>query len=150
MELKVINVKKQPEYKALAINYFAKNWGNKIIYQDCIDNSLKTENQLPVWYLLMDENKIVGSVGLITNDFISRMDLWPWLCALYIEEDYRGLNLSAQLIQQLKIDCAEMGFKNLYLATDHIGLYEKHGFNFLANGHHPWGETSRIYEIKIK
>jgi len=145
----IINIRKQPEYKDLAIQYNAKNWGNMAIYQDCINNSLETDNPLPVWYLLMDNEKIVGSVGLITNDFISRMDLWPWLCALYVEEDYRGQNLSQLLIEQLKLDCRAMGFENLYLATDHVGFYEKHGFNYLADGYHPWGDVSRIYEIRV-
>ncbi|MCL2559873.1 MAG: GNAT family N-acetyltransferase [Turicibacter sp.] len=152
MELNVINVRKQPEYKEQAIAYFQKRWGNrsnKKVYEDCILNSIVTDNPLPVWYLLMDADNIIGCVGLITNDFISRMDLWPWLCALFVEKKYRGQNLSALLIEQLKIDCAEAGFESLYLATDHIGLYEKHGFDYIADGYHPWGDVSRIYEIKV-
>jgi len=147
--MRVINVRKQPEYKDLAIDYFTKNWGMRVIYEDSINTCLTAQNPLPVWYLLLDGDKIVGGVGLITNDFISRMDLWPWLCALYIEEDYRGQNLSARLIEQLKVDCAKMGFETFYLATDHVGFYEKHGFKYIADGHHPWGETSRIYEIEV-
>ena len=148
--MKIINVRKQPEFLPQAIAYFAKSWGNKPIYQDCITHSLSTPNPLPVWYLLIDDSgeeaTIAGGVGLITNDFISRMDLWPWLCALRIEENYRGQNLSALLIAQLKADVAAMGFPNLYLATDHVGFYEKHGFEYIGDGYHPWGDVSRIYK----
>lgn len=147
--MKIINIRKHPEYQDLAIQYNTRNWGNEHIYKDCITNSLSTNTPLPVWYLLMDSDKIIGSVGLITNDFISRMDLWPWLCALYVEEDYRGQNLSAKLIEQLKIDVNQMGFEKLYLATGHVGFYEKHGFTYIADGYHPWGDVSRIYEIDV-
>ena len=147
--MRVINLRTNPEYTEQAIAYFAKNWGNKMIYEDCINNSLTTASPLPQWYLLMDNEQIVGGVGLITNDFISRMDLWPWLCALYIEEEYRGQNLAKLLIDQLKIDVRELGFASLYLATDHQNFYEKHGFTYLADGYHPWGDVSRIYECEV-
>ena len=147
--MKVINIKNQPEYAPEAIQYFAKRWNNERIYEDCINNSLTTDSLLPVWYLLIDGEQIVGCAGLITNDFISRMDLWPWLCALYIEESYRGQNLASLLIEQMKKDVKELGFPSLYLATDHVGFYEKHGFKYLADGYHPWGDVSRIYEFKV-
>ena len=147
--MNVINIRKQPEYAEQAIAYFAKRWGNQRIYEDCIVNSLATTSPFPVWYLLMDGKQIVGGVGLITNDFISRMDLWPWLCALYIEEEYRGQNLAELLIDELKNDTLKLGFQSLYLATDHIGYYEKFGFEYIADGYHPWGDVSRIYEFKV-
>jgi len=150
--MNVINVRKQSEYAEHAIQYFQKTWANRKnmkVYEDCINNSLTTDNPLPVWYLLMDGKQIVGCVGLITNDFISRMDLWPWLCALYIEKKYRGQNLAKLLIDQLKIDVKELGFESLYLATDHIDYYEKFGFEYIADGYHPWGDVSRVYEFKV-
>lgn len=149
MDFKVINVRRRPEYKDLAVDYFERHWGNRAIYEDCISHSFAVENPLPVWYLLMAGDEIIGCAGLITNDFISRMDLLPWLCALYVDEGYRGQNLSAMLIEQVKMDCAAMGFKRFYLATDHVGFYEKHGFVYLADGYHPWGESSRIYEREL-
>ena len=30
------------------------------------------------------------------------------------------------------------------------GNYEKYGFEFLAMGYHPWGESSRIYKTQIR
>ncbi|MDR2833577.1 MAG: GNAT family N-acetyltransferase [Streptococcaceae bacterium] len=149
--MNIINVKNNPEYLEQAINYFQEKWAGPTtmnLYEDCIKHSLN-QNAVPNWYLLLDGKKIIGCVGLITNDFISRMDLFPWLVALFIEEEYRGKRLSEKLIEKVKEDVLKGGYENLYLATDHIGFYEKFGFTYKANGYHPWGEVSRIYEIKV-
>jgi len=148
----VMNIRKTPEYLEQGIAYIQSKWGNrrnKKVYEDCITKSIDAKNPLPVWYLLMDSDKIIGCAGLVTNDFISRMDLWPWLCALFVEKKYRGQNLGRLLISQIKEDVANMEFDKLYLSTDHKGYYEKYGFTYIGDGYHPWGDSSRIYACEV-
>ena len=149
--MKIISVREHPEYKAIAINYFQKSWPSvlPIIYEDCITHSIDARNSLPQWYLLEKRGEVIGCAGLISNDFISRGDLYPWVCAIFIEEKHRGNAYSALLIDKAKIDAKEAGFENLYLCTDHIGFYEKYGFEYIGQGYHPWGEESRIYELEL-
>lgn len=147
--MQIINLRERPEYAQRGIQYFQEKWAteeNKIMYEDAVLRSLKTENPLPIWYLMEAEGQIIGCAGLITNDFISAADLWPWLCALYIEEDRRGKNLGKELIFQIRKDSLKAGFPSLYLCTHHIGFYEKYGFCYIGDGYHPWGESTRIYE----
>ncbi|MCL2873572.1 MAG: GNAT family N-acetyltransferase [Defluviitaleaceae bacterium] len=149
----IINIRQNPKYKEKAIAYIQSKWGNrrnKKVYEDCIMHSIDAKIPLSIWYLLLDSETIIGCAGLITNDFISRMDLHPWLCALYIEKKYRGQNLGNLLISQIKNDTAEMKLDKLYLCTDHIGYYEKYGFAYIGDGYHPWGESSRIYECDVR
>lgn len=151
--MKIISVRENPEIKEKAINYFQEKWANEssmMVYEDCILNCIDTESPLPHWYLLMnDVGTIVGCAGLITNDFISRMDLYPWICALYIEENYRGNGYGSLLLEKAKEDTKKGGFSHLYLCSDHIGYYEKYGFTYEGTGYHPWGESSRIYKSEI-
>ncbi len=150
--MKVICVSNHPEYLAAAITFIQDKWASpesNMIYEDCIIHSLTTKNPLPRWYLLLKEDKIIGCAGLITNDFISRMDLYPWLCALYIEEHERHHAYSSLLIDRIKTEANQLGFNSIYLCTDHIGYYEKYGFHYLGIGYHPWGESSRIYESHL-
>lgn len=150
--MEIISIRQNPEYKDQAVKYFQSKWATEqslMVYEDCISNFITASNPLPQWYLLMNQGSIIGCAGLITNDFISRMDLYPWFCALYIEESYRGNGYGSLLIERAKEDTKTFGFSHLYLCTDHIGYYEKYGFSYLGVGYHPWGESSRIYSIAV-
>lgn len=149
--MRIISIRENPEYKEKAINYFSSKWSvPRIIYEDSIGHAIDSPNALPQWYLLEKEGQIIGSCGLITNDFISRMDLYPWACGLFIEPEYRGSALGSLLLERAKKDSRKAGFKFMYLSTDHIGYYEKYGFRYIGQGYHPWGEESRIYEISLE
>lgn len=149
--MNIVSIRKSPKYVDRAIQYFQSTWKSILpeIYQDCITNCIDAKQALPQWYLLINNDSIIGCAGLITNDFISRMDLYPWVCAVYIDEKYRGNNYASLLIDQAKADTTEAGFDHLYIATDHIGYYEKFGFNYIGIGYHPWKEESRIYELGL-
>jgi len=143
----IISVREQPDLARQAIAYVQSKWPQvlPIIYEDCISHCLEAPAPLPQWYLLRLDGEIIGCSGLITNDFISRIDLYPWICALYIEEKRRGWAYGALLLEKSRQDCARFGFTSIYLATEHVGYYEKYGFRYIAQGYHPWGEESRIY-----
>jgi N-acetylglutamate synthase-like GNAT family acetyltransferase len=149
--MRIISVRQNPEYKEKAIKYLQESWPqvSPVIYEDCITNSIGAIQFLPQWYLLEKDGGIIGCAGLITNDFISRMDLYPWVCALFIDEKQRGNSYGSLLLEQAKKDSKEAGFKHLNLSTDHIGYYEKYGFDYIGQGYHPWEEESRIYQTEL-
>ncbi|MCR9012973.1 GNAT family N-acetyltransferase [Gabonibacter chumensis] len=151
VRLKILSVKEYPEIKDNAIEYISSKWSSvsRIIYDDCISHCMTTSAALPQWYILVKEDEWIGCAGLITNDFISRMDLYPWLCSLYIEECHRGHSYGRLLIERAIQDTKNTGFQNLYLSTEHVGYYEKYGFKYLGIGYHPWDEESRIYGITL-
>lgn len=146
--MRLISVREEPAYAERAIAYLHQNWPDvpRIVYADCVTHSVSAAAPLPQWYLLEEDGMLIGCAGLITNDFISRMDLYPWLCAVYIDEAHRGKRLSLMLIERAMADARSAGFQQLYLSTDHIGLYERFGFSYIGDGHHPWEASSRIYQ----
>lgn len=150
--MRVISIRHEPEYKEHAVEYIYEKWGdgNRQLYVDSIFGCIGSRNPIPHWYLLEDGNRIVGCAGLVEHDFIDRVDLSPWLCALYIEKDKRGKSLSKLLIDQVKRDARHTGFEKVYLCTEHVGFYEKFGFQYIGEGKYPDGDPSRIYEAEIE
>ena len=151
--MKIISVRDNPKSYQTFVDYFAKYWASektKPVYQDCIENTINTPSTLPQWYLLVDAlDSIIGGVGLVTNDFISRMDLFPWLCALHIEEQHRNQGYGSLLIKHVCAEAKKLGFEKLYLSTDLTGYYERHDFSNIGLGYHPWGSSSKIYEKSL-
>ena len=147
MNISIIAVREHPEYLDRAVDYFSSKWGvARSIYQDCIFNSLTTDSPLPRWYLMVKNDEIIGSYGLIVNDFISRQDLWPWLCAVYIEENERGRALGSHLLEHGRKETAKLGFPAVYLSTDHIGFYEKYDWQYIGQGYAVGGDETRMYK----
>ena len=144
----MISVRQAPELAPRAIAYFQRHWATAetlMMYEDDITRSLGAANPLPQWYLLMENDQILGCAGLIINDFISRGELYPWLCALYVEETQRGRGYGAKLIEHVAAETRRLGFPQLHLCTDLEGYYERSGFVYKGLGYHPWGEASRVY-----
>ena len=90
--MQIVSVRDEPAIRLDAIRYFQQQWASAdtmMMYDDAITRCIGAEN-LPQWYVLRDGARLVGCAGLITNDFISRGELYPWLCALHVEQDLRG------------------------------------------------------------
>lgn len=134
-DLFVVAVQDRPGIAEQVADYLAAAWPEtgRVLYADSVAHSLDA-GRLPVWYLLFWGDKAIGCAGLVANDFNSRQDLTPWLCALHVDAAHRGHNHAALLIQRAKQDAAAIGFPALYLSTDHKNYYERFGFAYLATG----------------
>jgi RimJ/RimL family protein N-acetyltransferase len=147
--VRILALRDAPERLEEAAEYFSTKWGiARIVYEDSIAHSFAdtTDSPLPRWYLLLKGERVIGSYGLISNDFTSRSDIWPWLCALYIEPEERGHAYGALLLAHGRSEAARLGFPKVYLATDHGGYYEKYGWRFLGTCYGSGGEPARLYE----
>ncbi len=88
---------------------------------------------------------------MITNDFISRYDLYPWVACLYVNKDCRG-NQFGSLLLDLAVQCTgNLGFHKVYLTTDLDGYYEKYRWTRMEDGIDLFsGKPSRIDYKKFK
>ena len=102
---------------------------------------------MPQGYVtLSPAGEIVAGVGLIPQDFHDRPDLTPNLCALFVEEAWRGQGLARALLDLARREAGAAGIPRLYLVTDHTAFYEKCGWTYLTQARDTeTGEPIRVY-----
>ena len=121
-----------PDLKEYAADWFHTKWGvPKEAYLDCMDAYLRGKTELG-WYLCLEEDRIVGGMGVVENDFHNRKDLSPNICAVYTEEAYRNQGIAGNLLNMTVNDLSQKGITPVYLVTDHVGFYERYGWEFLC------------------
>ena len=145
-EYKYISLREKPELGDKAAEWFHSKWGvPKEAYLACINDYLdkKTENG---WYLCLNEDEIIGGLGVIENDFHDRKDLSPNVCAVYTDENYRGQGIAGRLLDLVVSDMKSKNITPIYLVTDHTGFYERYGWEFycMAQGDDE-PEMTRLY-----
>lgn len=127
-----ITLREKPELMDKATAWFNSKWGvPKEAYLECMEAYLKHETKLG-WFLCLDGDQIVGGLGVIENDFHDRPDLTPNVCAVYTEESHRCQGIAGKLLNLAVEDLRAKGISPAYLVTDHIGFYERYGWEFLC------------------
>lgn len=129
-----------------AAAWFHGKWGVPTeAYLACMSAYLDGQTEYG-WYLCLDGEKIVGGLGVIENDFHNRKDLSPNICAVYTEKNCRGQGIAGHLLCMTVEDLREQGITPVYLLTNHVGFYERYGWEFLcmAQGDGE-AELSRMY-----
>jgi len=144
----IINVTDyQPGIKAAA-TYIHGIWGraeNFDFYLDAIVHSSITPTALPRFYLMLEDEQAVGCYALLTNDLVSRQDLWPWLACLWVDPSRRGRKLGGLLLEHGRSEARRLGYPKLYLTTDHDGYYERYGWTRMEDAFNLFGERGRVY-----
>ena len=127
-----VSLREKSEIKDLAAEWFHSKWGVPTeAYLECMDAYLRGETEYG-WYLCLSGDEIVGGMGVIENDLHDRKDLSPNVCAVFTEEGHRGRGIAGNLLNMVVNDMRSKGISPLYLITDHIGFYEKYGWEFLC------------------
>lgn len=96
-------------------------------------------------YMLVENKKIISFATLTTRDCIADEKMHPWIGYVFTYPNFRGHRYSQYLIDYLLKVAKTKGNTSVYLATEHIGLYEKYGFLYLENRIDIWGDENRIY-----
>ncbi len=144
-----------------AAEWFSSKWGisDEVYKESMYQTAIDKDAAIPQWYIAWKDGdingknylggKIVGGLGVIENDFHDRPDLTPNVCAVYVEPEYRGQGIAGELLSFACRDMKLKGIDTLYLVTDHVGFYERYGWEYYCEVTGSDGNKTRMYRRDI-
>ena len=99
--------------------------------------------------LLTNGDALVSYCTYAKLDDIQPTNLSPWMGFVYTFPAYRGYRYIGWLFEEVERLAKEEGVSEVYISTNHIGLYEKYGCEYRTELLDLEGEPSRIYVKKI-
>ena len=147
--MRLVKLREEPGLRATMARWFHEKWGiPREAYEESMEECLIGRTAVPQWYLLMEGKIVMAGAGVIENDFHDRPDLRPNLCAVFVEPPFRGRGLARTLLNDVRKDMGKLGEERLYLVTDHVGFYERCGWEFFTTVTDSEGKQSRMYTAK--
>ena len=139
------------EFKEKVIEWLNDEFGgenSREFYKGIINNSLR-DKYLPITFVVIENNELVGTVGVWRGDLLSRQDLYPWISALVVHKNYRNKGIGKVLQQYALNYCSSLNFKEAYLYTDIENYYEKSGWKIIDEGYEYSGEKVKIFKYEL-
>ncbi len=131
--MEIIAIREHGEWIEEASVWFHTKWQIPAEeYKKSMQECLARTDSIPQWYIVVEQNRIIGGIGVIGNDFHERTDLSPNICALYVEESCRCNGIAGQLLHYVCDDMHSFGIDTLYLVTERTRFYERYGWEFLC------------------
>lgn len=99
--------------------------------------------------MLADGNNLVSFCTLAKYDDVQPTDLTPWIGWIYTFPKYRGKHLAGELLTHAEKLAKDNGATHTHISTNHVGLYEKYGYEFFTEAKDVEGEDTRVYRKKL-
>ena len=99
--------------------------------------------------MLVDDMELISFCTFAEKDDIQPTELTPWIGFVYTFPQYRGKRYMGELLKRAEELANADGIKNIYISTNHIGLYEKYGYEFFEMMKDIEGEDSRVYVRRL-
>ena len=99
--------------------------------------------------LLTDHDELISFCTYAQKDDIQPTELAPWMGFVYTFPEHRGHRYAGLLFEEIERLAKEENISEVYISTNHTGLYEKYGCEYKTQMNDMDGEPSRIYVKKI-
>lgn len=99
--------------------------------------------------LLIDGDELISYCTYAQKDDIQPTELTPWMGFVYTFPEHRGHHYVELLFKEIERLAQEEQVSQVYISTNHVGLYEKYGCEFLTEMNDLEGNPSRVYVKKF-
>lgn len=100
--------------------------------------------------LLVDGDALISYCTYAKTDDIQPTDLTPWVGFVYTFPQYRGHRFVGLLFEEADRLARKEHVQEIFISTNHTGLYEKYGCTFKMLAKDWEGAWSRIYVRKVQ
>lgn len=112
------------EWVPVIAGWFYEQWYdlyvNKSMTLKDVENSIADRcncDKIPLVLVAIDDDKVIGTIGLKQHDMDTRKDLSPWLAGLYVATEHRCNGVGSLLIEALIEKARALDISKLYLYT---------------------------------
>ena len=99
--------------------------------------------------MLVDGKDLISFCTLAEKDDVQPTSLTPWIGWIYTFPEYRGRHMAGELLAHAEELAKQNGAIYTHISTNHIGLYEKYGYEFFITAKDIEGEDTRVYRKQI-
>ncbi|SCW65265.1 Ribosomal protein S18 acetylase RimI [Ruminococcaceae bacterium YRB3002] len=99
--------------------------------------------------LLTDGDELISFCTYAEKDDIQPTDLTPWMGFVYTFPEHRGHRYVGLLLEEIERIAGEEGVSEVFISTNHTGLYEKYGCEFKTEMKDMHGDPTRVYVKRI-
>ena len=95
----ILPLYKAPHFAEQVTDWIWQAFGEglpRAFFHSIVEHS-QTPGALPLTFIAVDGEQLLGTVGLWRCDLITRQDLCPWLAALYVDDAARGKGLATNV-----------------------------------------------------
>ncbi len=99
--------------------------------------------------MLVEGERLISFCTLAEMDDVQPTDLTPWIGWIYTFPAYRGKRLAGKLLSYAEELAKQDGATHTHISTNHVGLYEKYGYEFFTTAKDVEGEETRVYRKQL-
>ena len=132
--MKIVRLADSPEHTGTVAGWLYEEWDSSrpnrsLARTEAYLRVTPDATGLPASFVAMSHGEPVGIARLVTHDMETRMDLSPWLAAVFVPESHRGNRIGTQLCRTVVDEARTLGFSTLYLFTpDRERFYVRQGW----------------------
>lgn len=118
----------------------------QFLYELLSENKFKnTFGEKSTVLMLVNEDELISFCTYVEKDDIQPTMLTPWIGFVYTFPEYRGHRYAGKLLLEIEKLAKAENIHEIFISTNHIGLYEKYGYEFYQTMNDMAGEPSRVY-----
>jgi GNAT superfamily N-acetyltransferase len=120
-------------------SWIREEWGHSFLeatFEELIADLARrtTPGTIPATFVALQGDTPVGTASLVEHDMSTRLELSPWLSAVFVPPEFRNRGIGSKLVRRAMQEAETLGVDQLYLFTpDKANFYTRLGWNILEH-----------------